>query len=141
MHLQTHHIHTLISHMIVTDDEVCGILVGRRMPLIMVDLVVAAHNVHSIPGSHFLIDASTLLQTDAQARALGYEIVGFFHSHPAGDALPSADDRLDAWPDYVYLILARAAAGTPYLCAWVINHDRSFRPEPIMPIRDADIRG
>jgi proteasome lid subunit RPN8/RPN11 len=133
MRLQTNHIHTLISLMSATGDEVCGILVGQRTPLIVIDSVVPAQNVHSTPRSHFLVDAATLLQTDAQARVLGREIIGFFHSHPTGDALPSLDDRRDAWPDCVYAILARTTHGTPYLCAWLIARDGSLRPEPIMP--------
>jgi proteasome lid subunit RPN8/RPN11 len=37
----------------------------------------------------------------------GSDAVGFYHSHPESDPVPSATDRARAtWPGYVYLIVS-----------------------------------
>ena len=36
----------------------------------------------------------------------GYEIVGFYHSHPDCPAVPSEEDEREMIPDMVYLIVS-----------------------------------
>ncbi len=132
MYIQAIHIRQLIMWGAV-GHEVCGILVGQRAPDVVVHDVVLAQNVHTLPQSHFLVDAATLLRVDAQARAADQDIVGFFHSHPTADALPSEADRREAWPGRVYVIIARAVGRTPYLCAWTIDQNGVVHAEPIVP--------
>jgi desampylase len=137
MHLHRRHIDTLWS-IAAMPGEICGVLLGRRSPRLVVDTLIPGHNIHPAPHSHFLLDAQTLLRADAQARDDGKEIVGFYHSHPNGVALPSSQDRRDAWPGYVYLILAVDHGAARYICAWHSHGDGAFRPEPILPPTFAD---
>ena len=85
--------------------EACGILfgVGTR-----VDALVEAANVHPTPETHFEIDPQALIDAHRAARAGGPQIVGYYHSHPKGDAIPSETDRAMAPGDgKIWAIIAR----------------------------------
>ena len=60
----------------------------------------------------FLITAEDMMQAEIEARKIGLEIVGFYHSHPDHPAAPSEYDRDHALPFYHYIIL-RVAEGRP----------------------------
>lgn len=127
--LRPDHLAALIEHARSSPHEVCGVLVGQRDPL-RVNQVLAARNVHRQPQQHYLIDAATLLHADDLAQRTGQQIVGFYHSHPRGAAVPSPHDLQDAWPGYVYLIAA-FAQGTPYVCAWLVDDRQQVQPVPV----------
>jgi proteasome lid subunit RPN8/RPN11 len=71
-------------------DEACGLLLGREG---RIDQVQPARNVHPDPGRHFEIDPRALVEAHRAARSGGPEVIGYYHSHPAGPAAPSAADR------------------------------------------------
>ena len=79
----------------------------------------------------FLITAEDMMQAELEARRLGLEIVGFYHSHPDHPAKPSDYDRDHALPFYSYIIL-RVAEGRPGLMtSWRLRISReAFDPEP-----------
>ena len=60
----------------------------------------------------FLITAEEMMEAELEARKLGLDIVGFYHSHPDHPAAPSEYDRDHALPFYHYIIL-RVAQGRP----------------------------
>ena len=78
----------------------------------------------------FLITAEEMMQAELEARRLGLEIVGFYHSHPDHPAKPSDYDRDHALPFYSYIIL-RVAEGRPELMtSWRLQISReAFDPE------------
>jgi desampylase len=123
----------LLTHAARSVAEVCGVLVGRRHPALMVDSVIAGANLHPTPRRHFLLDAATLLRADAAARASGRAIVGFYHSHPRSVAVPSQADRHESWPDHIMLIIGTTRGGLRYACAWIIDRDGALRPVTIKP--------
>ncbi len=129
--IRADHLHTIIEHARSSPHEVCGVLVGQREPL-RIDQIVAARNVHEQPQQQYLVDAVTLLHADDLARSTGQEIVGFYHSHPGGAAVPSSHDLHDAWPGYVYFIVAFAES-IPYVCAWVVDREGTVQPVPLFP--------
>jgi proteasome lid subunit RPN8/RPN11 len=133
MRIPARHLQAIITSATGSSDEVCGILLGRRTPEFVVDQLVPAWNLHPTPRSNFLLDAASLLQADQEARMMGREIIGFFHSHPDGVAIPSMHDRRDAWPEHVYIISAPGASRFVYLCAWIIKRGGKIQPEPILP--------
>ena len=139
MYLQRRQIAMLFAVAASASAEVCGVLIGQRTPHVVIDVIAAGRNLHPTPQRHFMLDAQTLLQADTQARAAGCEIVGFFHSHPSGSALPSRHDLRDAWPHYMYLIIALDHGTPQYLSAWVCDSSGRFRPEPVMPAQDGFI--
>jgi len=120
------HLNLIMEHAHSSPHEVCGVLIGQHAPL-RIEQIVAARNVHPLPQQHYLIDAATLIHADNLAHSTGQEIVGFYHSHPRGAAVPSPHDQRDAWPGYVYIIAA-FANGMPYMCAWVVDERQQVHP-------------
>jgi len=79
----------------------------------------------------YLISAEQVRVAERTAEARGLRVVGFYHSHPAGDFEPSATDLARAWPGFLYVI-AGAASGT--LGFWTLSPDGSvFRPVSAEP--------
>ncbi|QIQ86923.1 M67 family metallopeptidase [Erythrobacter sp.] len=76
--------------------EACGILFGREA---RIERFVETANVHPEPTRHFEIDPQALIDAHRAEREGGPQVVGWFHSHPAGPAEPSATDRAMAAPD------------------------------------------
>jgi desampylase len=88
--------------------EACGLLFGDG------DAIKgwqAAENVADIPETRFEIDPAALFAALRAERAGGAKIIGYWHSHPSGDANPSALDAAMAEPDgKLWLIVAGDAA-------------------------------
>lgn len=120
LRLRAGHLAQMIAHAAAGEDEVCGVLIGRRAPQLTLSSVVAARNLHPTPRRNFTLDAATLLQTDSAARAIGAEIIGFYHSHPGGTSVPSTHDRCDAWPGFVMMIISVQPLQRAYVGAWMI---------------------
>ena len=86
------------------ENECCGILrgIGRR-----VCAVELTRNVATKPARHFEIDPAALIAAHKSARAGGLPLLGYFHSHPKGIAVPSVTDVAQAAPDgLIWLIMA-----------------------------------
>jgi proteasome lid subunit RPN8/RPN11 len=69
--------------------ECCGLLLGREG---RIEAAQTSANVHPEPLRHFEIDPAALIAAHRAARAGGPELIGYFHSHPAGHPRPSAVD-------------------------------------------------
>ena len=76
--------------------EACGILTGESA---RITAFVAAANVHTSPETRFEIDPQALIDAHRIARGGGPQVLGYFHSHPSGDPVPSATDRASAAHD------------------------------------------
>lgn len=89
--------------------EACGLLLGR------VEQVAEARlcaNVHPDPACHFEIEPQALIDAHRAARSGGPQVVGYFHSHPAGPPEPSATDRAHATGDgRVWAIIGEGSVG------------------------------
>jgi predicted GIY-YIG superfamily endonuclease/proteasome lid subunit RPN8/RPN11 len=77
-------------------NECCGLLLGRGA---RIERAEPAANVHADPTGYFEIDPQALVDAHRAARSGGPEVVGYYHSHPAGVAEPSATDRAQASGD------------------------------------------
>ena len=96
-------------------NECCGILFGSedgenqvvRFLRPIVNARESGEQYH-----RFLITAEEMMEAELEARQLGLDIVGFYHSHPDHPAAPSEYDRDHALPFYHYIIL-RVAQGRP----------------------------
>ena len=71
------------------DEECCGLLLGHGG----VDEVRPAVNVAADRQRRFDIDPQALVDAHRAARNGGPGVVGYYHSHPNGPAVPSAADR------------------------------------------------
>ena len=90
------------------EEEVCGILAGERGDVGETSRVEAIHradNVAETPETRYLIDPEQQLRLIDAIEDAGREVVGFYHSHPAGPPMPSDTDAERAtWPGYSYAI-------------------------------------
>ena len=88
-------------------DECCGMLVGGDDSIVE---AVRAANIADEPRRRFLIDPKDHIDGRRLARDRGLAVVGFYHSHPASPAEPSATDLAEAgYADHLYLIVSLAA--------------------------------
>lgn len=88
--------------------ECCGLLIGRlEGDELLVDEVRPCRNLLA-PDSQdrFEIDPQDRFDAQRQARAMGRQIVGHYHSHPNGVGEPSATDKgMMFEPELVWLIV------------------------------------
>ncbi|MDX3899529.1 MAG: M67 family metallopeptidase [Sphingobium sp.] len=88
--------------------EICGLLMGRDHHI---EAILPAANVAADPARHFELDPQVLLRAHREARRGGARVLGHYHSHPSGVAIPSATDAACAAPDgSLWLIVAGGAA-------------------------------
>jgi proteasome lid subunit RPN8/RPN11 len=77
-------------------------LIGRSDAIVG---AVRALNLSESP-SRFLINPEDHIRARRDARAAGLDVVGFYHSHPRSEPMPSATDLAEAsYPGYLYLIV------------------------------------
>jgi proteasome lid subunit RPN8/RPN11 len=69
--------------------ECCGLLLGRAGRIFEAR---PAANVSADPLRRFEIDPAALFDVHRAVRAGGPELIGYYHSHPAGHPRPSATD-------------------------------------------------
>lgn len=121
---------TILQHAGETyPSEGCGALIGRvaqdgrRRPLRAIPLTnVAAEN----PRRRYRIAPEDLIRLHKDARADGLEVLGYYHSHPDAEPVPSEYDRATAWPWYVYVIVRVAGGRACGVMAWQLRDDRSM---------------
>lgn len=107
-------------------DEACGLLLGARAADggFTVDRVLPMRNLWAGRAhDRFEIAPADLLAQHRAARQTGKAVIGHFHSHPGGQAWPSATDAVWASePGVVWLIQALGAQS--------MGEMRAFRSEP-----------
>jgi proteasome lid subunit RPN8/RPN11 len=121
--------------------ECCGILLGepfRMGEVLRIRRVVPAENTRrDRPADRYSIHPRALLAAHQEARARRLEVLGYYHSHPAGRAWPSALDRRAAWPEVSYLILSLARGQVVDRRSWRLSGDSgAFEEEEIFVAPD-----
>jgi proteasome lid subunit RPN8/RPN11 len=94
--------------------ECCGLLIGDTAT---VTAAVAARNIADEPTRRYLVDPQDHFAAIRLARARGHEVIGAYHSHPRGPAVPSATDVAEAFPHFCFLIVGLATSDAE-LRAW-----------------------
>jgi proteasome lid subunit RPN8/RPN11 len=101
--------------------EACGVLLGRSADgSTRVEGVLPAPNVAADPRTRYSIDVAELFAAHRTARDESRDVVGYFHSHPGGPAVPSRTDRESAWAGMRQLIVGWAGS-EPELRCWVFD--------------------
>lgn len=96
--------------------EACGLLFGEDGEI---STCSVTQNVAGDPERRFEIDPRGLFAALRAERAGGPKLAGYWHSHPSGDATPSATDAAMAAPDgKIWLIL-----GAGRMTAWVAQRE------------------
>jgi proteasome lid subunit RPN8/RPN11 len=88
-------------------------------------------------AERYLIPAAAVRELEDAAQRAGLDLVGFYHSHPDGAAIPSAFDLEVAWPWYSYLITSVTAAGEGRARGWRLRDDRDGFVEETIRISPA----
>ncbi|MBO9518118.1 MAG: M67 family metallopeptidase [Porphyrobacter sp.] len=82
---------TILAQASLADpEECCGLLFGAGS---LIEAAQPAANVAADRRRFFEIDPQTLVNAHRSARAGGPQLCGYFHSHPTGEAAPSATDQ------------------------------------------------
>lgn len=102
--------------------EACGVLLGRvRGTDRVAARIAAAENRWEGRDDRYLVDPGTLRRLMDEEAEGGDRILGFYHSHPDAEPVPSATDRELAWPWYLYLIVPAGEAGAGPGRAWQLD--------------------
>ena len=118
--------------------ECCGVLLGKATAEgNIVHRVVAAGNTRTDSAhNRYHIAPVELIRIQKQARALSFDIVGFYHSHPDHPAQWSQTDFAEAhWLGCSYVI-TRVAEGkaditNSFRLTGTSEEDKTFHDEPI----------
>jgi proteasome lid subunit RPN8/RPN11 len=122
---ETRAIYTHLRH--AYPEEGCGVLIGRES--------AGERGVHAIVPfenrredsrrNRYLIAPEQFLAAEKEARRVGLDVIGVFHSHPDQPPAPSAFDLEHAWPYYSYLIVSIYAGQVHDAKSWRLGEDRS----------------
>jgi proteasome lid subunit RPN8/RPN11 len=118
--------------------ECCGVLLGIASPEAnqVRELVRAGNTRTDAAHNRYNIAPEELVRIQRQARKLGLDIVGFYHSHPDHPAQWSPTDFAEAhWVGCSYVITAvangKAAVTNSFLLTGTGEDDKQFTDEPI----------
>ena len=113
--------------------ECCGLLLGRRAGGETARIGWVEPCVNQAPDRwrRFTITPDALLAAYRWARDRGEQVVGTYHSHPRGSAVPSEVDRESAWPGASYLIVGLDEEGVRERRSWRLD-DGGFVEEELI---------
>ena len=104
------------------NEECCGLLVGRDG---VIRALYPARNALA-SATAYEIAPQELFRLMRQIRDAGLQLLGIYHSHPAGDNRPSARDIEQAYyPDAAYFILSPAPDAPQPIRAFSIRAGRA----------------
>lgn len=107
-------------------EEACGLLAGSSTGNRVMDVRVCL-NVAMDRERGYEIDPETFLRIEHAGRRSHRTVIGVWHSHPHGDARPSARDLAEAWPGWSYVILGVTREGVTGLDGWRLDGERFVR--------------
>ena len=112
--------------------EICGIMIGPRGDGEVTAVRRARNIVVDRARDRYEIDPRDHIRIQREADAAGFDIVGYYHSHPDHPAQASRFDTERAWAGYVYLIVAVHQGQAVDANAFVAEKDGGpFHPEPL----------
>jgi len=126
-------------------NECCGVLLGKHTPgeepnpaaINAVSQIVRADNTRTDSAhNRYNIAPRELVKIQRQARSLGLDIVGFYHSHPDHPAQWSKTDFAEAhWLGCSYIITSvekgKAATTNSFLLSGTEDDNKQFQDEAI----------
>jgi proteasome lid subunit RPN8/RPN11 len=107
-------------------EEACGLLAGKfDADICRVAEVIQTENTLHSPF-RYRLDPKEQLAAFNHIESQGLELIGIYHSHPAGPTNPSNTDIAEAYyPDATYLIWSKSAV--EWKCRGFIIRDRKFK--------------
>jgi proteasome lid subunit RPN8/RPN11 len=121
-------------------NECCGVLLGKSEPGAgnCVHQIVRAGNTRTDSAhNRYHIAPQELVRIQRQARGLGFDIVGFYHSHPDHPAQWSKTDFAEAhWMGCSYVITSveqgKATTTNSFLLRGTSEEDKAFEDEAVV---------
>ena len=102
--IHKHHYNEMLQHVAAQAPlEACGLLAGKQAE---VEEVILVRNQAQSP-TRFVMDPYEQLEAFEWIDAHGLELIGIFHSHPAGPETVSTTDTREAAYEVVHLIWSR----------------------------------
>ena len=109
--------------------EICGILLGkiesRESPEKSVrrvkEVIQAANLNEERAADRYELDPKVQIQAEKRARELGWQVLGFYHSHPDHPCKASETDFQRSWEDYSYLIISVQSGKAADHACWIQN--------------------
>jgi proteasome lid subunit RPN8/RPN11 len=125
--------------------ECCGALLGRdaisdgdvARPREVSGLFPIVNRREDSPHNRFSVAPLDVVNADKAAQAEGWDVIGWYHSHPDHPAKPSEYDREHAWPWYSYVIVSVQEGVPGKMTSWRLREDRSEYSEESIEIRSA----
>ena len=118
--------------------ECCGVLLGKSEPEgnIVREIVRAGNTRTDSAHNRYNIAPQELVKIQRQARGLGLDIVGFYHSHPDHPAQWSPTDFAEAhWLGCSYIITSvehgKAVLTNSFLLTGTAEDNKKFEDESI----------
>lgn len=101
--------------------EACGIIAGRGQQVVEIHPIT---NAAADPQQTYVMDERELARTLLSLEARGLSLLAFYHSHPAGEPIPSpVDVRYATYPDTPYLIIGLRPQ--PQIAAWLLHYGQA----------------
>jgi len=107
--------------------ECFGFLVGTPGQGGAVHQVVAGMNLNTERNDRFEMDPQEFMRVEREAEAAGYEVIGFYHSHPDWPAIPSQTDIAFAWEGSYYMIVSLHMESPLNTTIWQLTEDSPRR--------------
>jgi proteasome lid subunit RPN8/RPN11 len=116
--------------------ECCGLLLGKfendGRKVVIETYPISNAREEEAKRNRFLIRPEELIRGEKFARDKNLDVVGFYHSHPDDQAVPSQYDLEHAWPTYSYIVVSVQNGRADDLRSWEMAADRSqFNEEPV----------
>ncbi len=118
--------------------ECCGLFAGVRQKdhrgdyeNIVYEIAPCLNALHVGKEHSFEISYSEYLDIEREARSLGYEIVGSYHSHIDSAAVPSNNDIHSAMPGHSMMIISLQNAKPSAVTSWLLRDSGGFHQEAI----------
>jgi proteasome lid subunit RPN8/RPN11 len=107
-------------------EECCGFLIGqvRGETTVVKSLLPVDNERPDSRHNRYVIEPETVLSAHKAARGAGFDVVGYYHSHPDHPSRPSDFDREHAWPGLSYLIVSVMKGRAEDARSWRLADDR-----------------
>lgn len=120
-------------------DECCGFIVGKMEGSgeKTAEEIRRVVNASGERYHRFEIPAEEMMRAERETRRRKKDIIGFYHSHPDCEAVPSEFDRAHAMAVYSYMITSVQKQNAKDIRSWELRAGETgsvFYPEPILII-------
>ena len=130
LELKQEHLDAIKAHAEADYPHECGgLLLGHLAPDNAKTVIetLPMENTADVERRHdrVLIEPRSLMLADRKAREKGLDVIGYYHSHPDDEAVPSQFDLDHALPVWSYIIVSVRAKEAVDWNSWEMENDRS----------------